>query len=59
MTWVLYPAGFMGLLWQRYNALRPALSARGRQEDVIRNIVTRGEEVLHDSPPPPRPGWRS
>ena len=53
LTWVLYPAGFVGLLWQRYNAIRPGLSAQGRAEDVVRAVVTRGEEV-HDTPAPPR-----
>ncbi|MBN1283963.1 MAG: hypothetical protein JXB47_01050 [Anaerolineae bacterium] len=56
MTWVIYPAGFIIALWQRYQIVRPGMAARGRHEDVIGAIVTRGEGAAHDAPPPPRAG---
>jgi hypothetical protein len=56
LVWIIYPAGFVIALWQRYQVTRPGMSARGRQEDVIGAIVTRGEGEPHNRPPPPRSG---
>lgn len=56
VTWAVYPAGFIGLLWQRYQVNRPGTGAMGRDEDVIRRIATRGEGGTHDVPRPPRAG---
>ncbi len=60
VVWFLYPLGSLGLLWQRFQVHRGALSSRGRPQDVMNDLVNHGEQGSQEPRypiPPGRDNW--
>src|SRR5258708_25398436 len=51
ILWFLYPVGYLGTLFQRFQIVRGALGARGRPQQVVAGLSHRGEDI-HQRPRP-------
>ncbi len=55
LLWFMYPVGTLAMLFQRFQIVRGSLGARGRPQDIIHSLTTRGEGP-HSRPRPPISG---